>query len=170
MNKTKNTSSFDELYMLYHRMVYAISFSVLHSEEAAKDITQEVFIRLFEWRDRIKDENKIKGWLGVTAKNMSLNLLRTYHYEEELGEVSAKHSNPEEIYLIGEDKEIVHSAMSRLRESYVEVLTLRYALDFSVHEISVVTKVPSATVYTRLKRAKKALEAELIKVQKEAEK
>ena len=169
MSKIKNSTSFDELYMQYHAMVYGICRSVLKSEETAKDITQEVFIRLYEWRGRIKDENKIKGWLSVTARNMSLNLLRSYHYEEELGEVRAKKANPEEIYLATEEQRIIHNAISTLNDNYAEVLTLRYALDFSVHEIAVVTRVAQATVYTRLKRAKKALEKVLITGQKEAE-
>lgn len=166
MNDNTYYTSFDDLYMQYHRIVFGVCLSILHNEEAAKDITQEVFIRLYQWRSRIKDENKIKGWLCVTARNMSLNSLRITARESALGEVCAVGTDPEEIYIVKEEQSEFFSAISALKDSYSEILSLRYGLDFSIREIAVVTGMPVASVYTRLHRAERALEKRL----KEAEK
>ena len=161
MSNDRAMTSFDELYMQYHSMVYGISLSVVHNEESAKDIVQEVFIKLYQWRNRINNENKIKGWLCVTARNMSLNYIRKYKNETELGEVCDPDSNPEGMYINSERNLLLRKALYSLKDSYVEVLTLKYALDFSVREISASVGLPIATVYTRLRRAEEALEKRL---------
>lgn len=163
-NKSKNTSnSFDELYMRYHRMVFAVCMSVTHNEEQSRDISQEVFIRLYQWWDRIDDMEKIKGWLCITAKNMSINSVhreRKMYYLNEDEALSG--GNPEEAYLKKERRIIIENAISQLDEKYTEVLSMKYILGLSVRQIADATNSLSATVYTRLRRAEKAL-GELLK-------
>ncbi|MDO5398884.1 MAG: sigma-70 family RNA polymerase sigma factor [bacterium] len=162
-NKNEPNSSFDELYIRYHRMVFSICMSVTHDTEQARDISQEVFIRLYQWWDRIDDMGKIKGWLCITAKNMSINAVRKEQRICELKEEeTASENNPEEIYLTKERKTIIENALSQLDEKYNEVLSMKYMLGFSVKEIAKATNTLNATVYTRLRRAEKALN-ELLK-------
>lgn len=165
MSNNKYNTSFDDLYMQYHRIVYGVSLSILHNEEAAKDIVQEVFMRLYQWRGRIKDESKIKGWLCVTSRNLSLNSLRKISREVSLTDIYASDSDPEKTYVKKEEHIKVHKAMSTLKDSYSEILSLRYGLDFTVQEIASVMNIPVATAYSRLHRAETALK----NVLKEAE-
>lgn len=162
-NKSELSNSFDELYIRYHRMVFSICMSVTHDTEQSRDISQEVFIRLYQWWDRIDDMDKIKGWLCITAKNMSINSVKKEQRILELKDDEAvSGENPEEIYLTKERKTIIENAFSQLDEKYTEVLSMKYMLGFSVKEIAKATNTLNATVYTRLRRAEKALN-ELLK-------
>jgi RNA polymerase sigma-70 factor, ECF subfamily len=49
---------------------------ILRDSEAARDVTQEVFIRCFERRDRLRSGRELLAWLYRVATNLCLNHLR----------------------------------------------------------------------------------------------
>lgn len=72
----KETIEFEEAFTLHHRTVFRAARSVLHDAALAEDVTQEVFIRLYNHRDSIKNEEMLRPWLIRVALNLAKNTIR----------------------------------------------------------------------------------------------
>lgn len=66
---------FDELYYQYHQAVYANIWKIVKQHEAAEDILQEVFLAMWENRNKL-EAAKVGGWLFVTSFNKSVKYLK----------------------------------------------------------------------------------------------
>lgn len=71
-----SASAFDQLYYRYYEPVRLNILKITRDETIADDILQEVFILLWEKREKFASYEKIGGWLFVTSYNRSLNHLR----------------------------------------------------------------------------------------------
>lgn len=67
---------FDDLYIKYHKAVYQNIRKLVQDEDASLDILQEVFLSLWENKDKVLFEESVGGWLFVVSYNKSMSLLR----------------------------------------------------------------------------------------------
>jgi RNA polymerase sigma-70 factor (ECF subfamily) len=67
-----------ELYGRYGPVVYRRCLRLLHDREAARDATQEVFMRLVKDMARLEDRENVLPWIYRVATNHCLNLLRSH--------------------------------------------------------------------------------------------
>src|SRR5215203_6262836 len=67
---------FDEAFTLHHRTVFRAARSVVHDCGLAEDVTQEVFIRLYNHMDSIHDAEMLRPWLIRVALNVARNTIR----------------------------------------------------------------------------------------------
>ncbi|HET8538567.1 MAG TPA: sigma-70 family RNA polymerase sigma factor [Anaeromyxobacter sp.] len=65
-----------ELYALYGPAVYRRCLRLLRDEEAARDATQDVFVKAVTHMDRLEDRENAMGWLYTVATRHCLNVLR----------------------------------------------------------------------------------------------
>jgi RNA polymerase sigma-70 factor, ECF subfamily len=77
-----------ELYRTFGPAIYRRCLKLLRDREAARDATQEVFVKLLKDMDRFADVETALPWLYRVATNHCLNQLRdrNRHGEEELGD------------------------------------------------------------------------------------
>jgi RNA polymerase sigma-70 factor (ECF subfamily) len=68
---------FDEAFTLHHRTVFRTARAVVRDAGLAEDITQEVFMRLYNNLDSIKDDEMLRPWLIRVTLNLSRNQLRS---------------------------------------------------------------------------------------------
>lgn len=67
----------DELYRRYHSLVYRLALRYGRGDRAwAEDLTQEVFLRLFDVIDRLQEGDGLEGWFYRVTTNRCLNRLR----------------------------------------------------------------------------------------------
>lgn len=71
--KQSNKDAFTTLYKNYWRQVYNFSRLYLTTKEAAEEVVQEVFIKVWESRDFIREEDNFKGLLFIITRNMIFN-------------------------------------------------------------------------------------------------
>lgn len=71
-----NVQTFDFLYKKYRFMVYANILKVVKSPEHAEDVLQDVFVSLWENRNKFTYGQTIGGWLFVVSYNKALNFLQ----------------------------------------------------------------------------------------------
>lgn len=87
---------FDEAFTLHHRTVFRAARSVVQDSGLAEDVTQEVFLRLYNNLDSIADAEMLRPWLIRVAINVARNTIRTNirantrdeNYVKETAEVS----------------------------------------------------------------------------------
>jgi RNA polymerase sigma-70 factor (ECF subfamily) len=72
----KQEIGFDEAFTLHHRTVFRCARAVLNDSGLAEDVTQEVFLRLYNNLSSIKDEEMLRPWLIRVAINLARNTIR----------------------------------------------------------------------------------------------
>ncbi len=72
----KDVIEFEGAFNNHHRMVFRTARSVVRDCGLAEDVTQEVFIRLYNNIESIKDEEMLKPWLIRVALNLAKNTIR----------------------------------------------------------------------------------------------
>jgi RNA polymerase sigma-70 factor (ECF subfamily) len=80
MSKEIETASaplgFDEAFTLHHRAVFRTARSVVRDAGLAEDVTQEVFLRLYRYRDSTPGDDLLRAWLLRVTLNVARNTLR----------------------------------------------------------------------------------------------
>lgn len=72
-SKEEVDSVFNLIFNKYKNLVYYVSFDILKNSEDAKDIVNDTFLRMYDNRDKLISETKLKYFLLVSAKNLSIN-------------------------------------------------------------------------------------------------
>lgn len=153
----KSKDTFVQIYQRYYPEIYRFVFSVVRSENEAKELTQDTFLALLEeLQKREMPPDKLRPWIYRVSKNKSLNVLRTpKHAAAEAGQLGATHNTPEVAMSQKQEANAVDDVMNRLNQRDATLLRL-YALELSYEEIAEVVGVERSSVGKMLNRAKKA--------------
>lgn len=80
--------AFTVLYERYNRYIYQFIYKYVHSCAMADDLTQEVFIKIWDGRKELSHVRSFKGYLLISARNHTLNSLKAaLRAETAIGEV-----------------------------------------------------------------------------------
>lgn len=129
--------------------MFRAAYALLGNRADAEDAVQEAFLRLVEKDPPFKDDEHEKAWLLRVTINISKNMLKA----------SDRKNLPvtEDIpYENNRPFEVSHCVFA-LPERYRSVIHLYYYEGYSIKEIASILKLPSATVGTRLSRARNLL-------------
>lgn len=149
--------------------LYRFALRLLANEEEAKDVVQEVLIRV--WRDQGKAEEvqNWEAWCMRITKNLSLDRLRltqrraTGPLSENL-EVHDQNGTPHETTERQESMQRINQLMATLPEKQRQVIHLRDVEGYSYHEICDILELDMNQVKVSLFRARNAIKAKLIKL------
>jgi len=164
------TGSLDALGLLYDQyrnIVYRTALAITGDREAANDLLQDVFLRLYRFAERIDQERPVEPWLYRMTANLSYTWVKRNHRWlrplEDLADWlagSGKHSPYEEVERNDEWNQVQH-AVSNLPLPQRVVVVLYYLNDLSLQEISDILDVPVGTVKSRLHYGRLALKKSL---------
>ena len=144
----KDNKGLEDLYRIYHKIVYGIAFSIVKNKEDAEDIMQIVFAKIQELDKTKLPSNKEMTWLYTLTKNETLNYLKKKKGEVSLDTIYEIENKNNEI-----DKKIDHiefnRLISKLNEKEQEIISLKILSDFSFQEISELLNEPIGTVKWR---------------------
>ena len=74
--KNGDMLAFDRIYELYSHKLYSFVFRIIKNEAEAEDIVQEVFVKIWESRDKLEDYKLLNSFLFTIAYNHSIDLIR----------------------------------------------------------------------------------------------
>jgi len=161
-------SAFEELVDRYKRPVFSIVYRMIGQYQEAEDITQEVFINVYEKLYQFDSNKKFGPWIYRIATNASISALRkkkkviTLDFDEAYGKAyedyyTAGSTDPQLMFEREELKIFTDKAINELPENYRVVIMLRYQMDLNNQEIAEVLGVTKENVEVRVHRARKAL-------------
>ncbi len=145
----------------YSPMVYRIAYQNTKDGYASDDISQNVFIKLFQSKMVFESKEHLKAWLIRVTINELKSLFRSSH-------IRLTVPLPEDDTLAAEsieDDYMLFEEIMKLKESYKNVIYLHYYEGYTVPEIAKILEKKENTISTWLRRAK----TELAKVLKEEE-
>jgi RNA polymerase sigma-70 factor (ECF subfamily) len=161
-------SAFEELVNRYKRPLFSIVYRMIGQYQEAEDITQEVFINVYEKLYQFDSNKKFGPWIYRIATNASISALRkkkkviTLDFNETYGKAYedyylADSGDPQLMFEREELKIFTDKAINELPENYRVVIMLRYQMDLNNQEIAEVLGVSKENVEVRVHRARKAL-------------
>lgn len=155
-----NAAEYNSIVEKYLTMVYRISFHYFGNREDAEDISQDVFIKLYQSKLRIEKEEDIKAWLIRVTTNTCHSYFRnpfrrrkTEIDEKELENIIGTSSSEQEIV----NRKVIMDAVLSLPEHYRIIVYLFYYEEYSIGQISNILKIKETTIQTRLSRARDKL-------------
>jgi len=130
---------FDEVVNRYSRKVYELCYRILRNEEEARDMAQEVFVRVYEKRDKFGGRSALYTWIYRIATNMCLTQLKkikipTVPLEAVEGTLEAKPESGGPDY--SELEAAVSNAMAGLPPRQRAVFAMRFFDKMSLKEIA----------------------------------
>jgi RNA polymerase sigma-70 factor, ECF subfamily len=153
--------AFAELVVRYQRPIYNAAFWVLRKGEDAKDVTQDVFLKVAEQVHAYDPRHKFFSWIYRIAVNESLNLLRRNRREDALDEENeppqSERENPERKAGDAELSRRIQSALMHMSTNDRMVLTLRHFSGCSYEEVGQILDLDEKTVKSRLFEARRRL-------------
>lgn len=166
-------SGFEELVRRYQRPIVAYVYRMLNDYEASLDVTQEVFIKVYNSLDKYSSEYKFSTWLYRIAHNAAIDWMRRnsanlQSLETENAEgayqlqLESSIPTPEQDRERSEWRSEIDAVVKCLPTVYRELIVLRHSKDLSYDEIADVTNLPLGTVKNRLFRAREMMREMLI--------
>lgn len=133
--------------------LYAKKF--VYRQDIAEEITQEVFIQLWQRKDLILNSNTAKSYLYVSVKNRSLNYLkstfaRLTQNDEDLSLTDSDNQSPEKILMYKQLTHQIKQAIEQLPERCRVVFNLSRNSGLSYKEIGTELGISPESVKTQI--------------------
>ncbi|MBN1523420.1 MAG: RNA polymerase sigma factor [Spirochaetales bacterium] len=175
--KKREEQAFKELYEYTGTRLYNyILFRSGRNSHAAEDILAEVFCDAVDYAGSLTPLHNVEAWLWRIAKSKIADHFRRLGKEgkwhsatevETLSNNKGPGRDPEAQVMENEDKHTVQAAFAQLPDEYREVLTRMYVEEESMKEIAKILGKTEKSVESLLYRARKQLEKELARLQKD---
>ena len=176
--KRGDEKAFRTLMERYRRKVFSIAYGMVHNPEAAYDISQEVFIKVFRYLGSFQGTSSFYPWLYRISVNLSIDWLRKQGRTslvdfddsllrrepdgaEALVVPKLQDGDPFKALDRKELREQIAKAFESLSEKHRAVLLLREVEGLSYDEIARALKIHKGTVMSRLHHARRNLQRTL---------
>lgn len=168
--------AFEQLFSRFQKRVYNLIYRMVGNEQDAADLTQEVFVRVYNSRHLLKSEDTFYAWLRTIATNIARDHFRkvgrTIKADSldapvslEEGEVQREipdwSANPERELEKKDVQQTVQRAMNSLSDEHRAVVVLHHIEGMDVRGIASELGIAEGTVKSRLARARDELKRKL---------
>lgn len=157
------STEFDDIFMMHHRAVYRAAYAIVRDPGLAEDVTQEVFLRLYQNLHNTPPEDDLRrAWLLRVAINQARNAVRgrgrATAREEEYETVRATETesapSPESEYERQAEITSARRTLERIAEPGRSCLLLKQQ-GFSYRDIALSLSLNEASVGSYVARARK---------------
>lgn len=165
--RSRDAYAFDAMASRYGSVILRHVQSIVHDADAAADLLQETFLRLWTRCENWERRGTVKSWLFKVSTNLALNSLRAVKRRREtlvestrLDEdddsivpgwmVDTASQSPEEALAHAERRATVRTLLDRLPEGKRELIRLVYESEMEVREAAEALGIPEGTAKSRL--------------------
>ncbi len=161
--KNPLATDFDAIYQRHSREVWALVYARWLNADVAQDIMQEAFLRLWKQGQSGGVIQNPRAWLLRVARNLAEDYAKSSFRRngtqapQTMNGVRSRDLAP--LDRMGRDETFkqVREELDRLAPADREILTLRYALDYSATDIAEFLEINATAVHMRLSRARQRL-------------
>jgi len=174
--KEGDLKAFEEIYQMYHRRIYNAVYGMLGDPDDAQDVTQDVFMRLYDALPTLRADEAFSTYLYRIALNLCRDRARrkkrvrfqsmdTPRADDE-GDVEPmdfpdQGKLPEETLTNDELQRRVREAVTTLSTDHKAVIVMHHFQGMEVNDIARILGVPTGTVKSRLARGRDQLHRKL---------
>jgi len=147
----------------FRRKVFGLAYSFLRNREAAEDVTQDVFIKVWRALPGFDGRASLSTWIYTIARNASLSALRARRPQSSLSDPEVMDAVDAIDTAASADGLVERAALLRLVDQLPtkqrQVIMLFYMEEQSHEEVATMLAMPVGTVKTLLHRARARLSA-----------
>ena len=149
--------------------IFRFAFRLLGSSEEAKDVVQEVFIKVWNGRDQIESIDNMEAWCMRITRNLSLDKIRARQRKatdpiEQSFDIQNDTRTPYEAAENNENMQRINQLIASLPEKQRQVMHLRDIEGYSYNEICEILELDMNQVKVNLFRARNAVREKFIKI------
>ena len=168
-----DVDAFETLVLKYEKNIYNIALRMMPSAEDAKDVSQNVLIKIYNNLSNFKGDSLFSTWIYRITVNTCIDEIRKYKRKNEVSiddedkgvgrNIQDPALSPEQNIIASEGLNAILEAVKELPEEYSTVITLRDIQGFAYSEIAEITDCSLGTVKSRISRARGKLKELLLK-------
>ena len=156
--KNGKMKGFESVYRLYNGRIYNFILSIVKDPGIAKDLTQDVFLLIWNKRKNINCENNFEGYLFKISRNMVYHYIRRELLLQNYLDRVEKESEPERLEI---DKDLdyvffekyIMRLISELPEARKRIFMLYWKSELNYREIAKKLSISEKTVATQVQRS-----------------
>ncbi len=156
--------AFEEIYQATAGFVYNVALRVTTNKEDAEDVTQEVFLNLYNNLKNFRNESSFKTWVYRITVNCAINFAKkratrrnkTVEFDEALSDVAG----PNEVHKTMDKEEqnkMIETLLNSINPEQRACVVLRNIEGLSYEQISQALNININTVRSRLNRAREKM-------------
>jgi RNA polymerase sigma-70 factor (ECF subfamily) len=162
-----SAAAFEELMSRYERLVYKIGYGYTGDQEESLDVTQNVFLKVYERLGSYRGTGPFKAWLLRIAHNEGIDWVRRharFRDREELvaGNVPSYEAGQESELVQSESRRGLLNELRHLNPRQRQAVMLRYFEKMSLREISLILNCTEGTARSLLFRGLERLRGRMI--------
>ena len=164
-----DTAAFEQIMIQSQQRVMAMTWRMLGNEADARDASQEVFLRVYKYLGRFKQDQDFFAWLYTITVNVCRDIAKKrQHYGdrfvslaagagEEAFTVPTDQEGAEETLIHAQQQELIARAMATLPDKERASIVLRDVEGLPTDEVARILKSSSTTVRSQISSARKKI-------------
>lgn len=141
--------------------VYAMALSYLKNAQDAQDVTQDTFVRIWEYAAGYRPQGSPMAWMLAIARNLCLMKLRREARQTSLTDEEWNAIPADSAGASPEDRQVLQDALAGLADEERRIVLLHAAAGLKHREIARLLELPLPTVLSKYRRALKKMKAQL---------
>ncbi len=146
-----------ELYQHTRLAVYGLALSYLKNVQDAQDLTQDVYVQVWNCAEQYCPSGSPIGWLLTVCRNLCLMHLRREKKNAALSEEEWNAIPVQECGLDADERALLQHALALIGEEERRIVLLHAVTGMKYREIAAVLEMPLATVLSKYHRALKKM-------------
>ena len=154
---------FEQVIVPHLDAAYNLARWLTGNDQDAQDVVQEASLRALQFFGGFRGDRG-RAWLLAIVRHTCFTWLRKHRgrepalmFDEDMHSPTSEATNPQQLLLREEDRQLLHQALEELPVEFREVLILREFEGLSYQQVASVANLPVGTVMSRLARARARL-------------
>lgn len=158
-------SDFKQLFLPYHRKLFSVAYRLMSNAQAAEDMVQETFLKLWMQRDKMEKVDNPEAYSITVLRRIFYDKMRAGHLQEvdkDVGSLQISSSQNISKQLEEADEyQRVRLLINHLPEPQARIMLMRDIEDRSFDEISTETGLTEVNIRSILSRARKKIREQI---------
>ena len=158
-------SDFKQLFLPCHRKVFSVAYRLMSNTQAAEDMVQETFLKLWMQRDKMEKVDNPEAYSITVLRRIFYDKMRAGHLQEvdkDVGSLQVSSSQNISKQLEEADEyQRVRLLITHLPEPQARIMLMRDIEDRSFDEISIETGLTEVNIRSILSRARKKIREQI---------
>ena len=152
-------SDFKQLFLPCHRKLFSVAYRLMSNAQAAEDMVQETFLKLWMQRDKMEKVDNPEAYSITVLRRIFYDKMRAGHLQEvdkDVGSLQVSSSQNISKQLEEADEyQRVRQLITHLPEPQARIMLMRDIEDRSFEEISIETGLTEVNIRSILSRGRK---------------
>ena len=158
-------SDFKQLFLPCHRKLFSVAYRLMSNAQAAEDMVQETFLKLWMQHDKIEKVDNPEAYSITVLRRIFYDKMRAGHLQEvdkDVGslQVSSSQNISRQLEQADEYQRVIQMIVS-LPEPQASIMLMRDVEDRSYEEISIETGLTEVNIRSILSRARKKIREQI---------